>query len=141
MGEAGHVLAKTLIKDMCGSLRFMMGSYTEFEQEYAENCTMVLLRIIVEASEYVVDFVNDKDFSVSRIDQFQTSINEFRRQIRDTRLDFREAVAIRRITHNRKWSKSSNAFLSQMTDKLYRGSKGYRHIYQANVEASKSIAY
>ncbi|KLO19527.1 hypothetical protein SCHPADRAFT_65910 [Schizopora paradoxa] len=91
------VLVRALTKDMCGSLRFMMATYAELEQEYSEDCSTKLLKIIVEASDYAVDFVNNLNIVDSRIDQFRKKIRGFRHQIRDARLDFREAVAIRRL--------------------------------------------
>lgn len=119
---------------MCDSLEFMMDTYPESEQGSAEDCAMKLVEIIVVGLKYGVNFANGRPGG----DQFCEKVDECRRQIRDCRLEFREAVVVQSLIKSGAmgmlWKEMIFIFAN---DNIHRQPRRHHVISSSQIEASQ----
>ncbi|KLO19526.1 hypothetical protein SCHPADRAFT_65784 [Schizopora paradoxa] len=91
-----------LAGDMSDALRFTFttNTYPEPERDYAEYCALSLLKLTIEASNYVFDVLDGREriprtqVTQRQVARFHKDVEEYRSQIQEILLDFRIAVAV-----------------------------------------------
>ncbi|KLO15480.1 hypothetical protein SCHPADRAFT_263459 [Schizopora paradoxa] len=97
-----------LARDMITSLESMVEAYSSMESKHARETVTKLVRFILRASAYVESFSKNDGFSKERSlkerlkdkalqtmrTQFPKKLDDYRHDLKDCRLDFREAILV-----------------------------------------------
>jgi len=91
---------KALRTDMCTSLKSMVDAFLEMKLESAKDSVIKLLRVIIEAWEYVNEHLKKGRVASFISAQSSNKLNSYRSGLKDCRLDFREAAIVQVLVNS-----------------------------------------
>lgn len=105
---------RTLATDITTSLKVLRVAFSKLELADAKETARQLLKVVVEASTYVKDFAKKGDnYRAGRAEkiidrtkqfvatQFRKPLDDFQEQMKERRLDFREAMLVQNLVNIR----------------------------------------